>query len=239
MKTFILSTIFLLIGTSVSLAQFNQSTDTDTDEIVAKKSKFFVGGSINYVSSENISPSIFFNGSIPISGNIIEGSTSTSYSLNPTLGCQLNKHWILGFNFQLTKNKNEINNDFNGRQEQEITGNSAGIYLRYIFNPEQKIQGYISPYYLRTNSENKFIIPDFQQEVFISEQSSNNFGINLGAQYSVRNWLRLTTQIGGFHYVTGTTKNPNFNNFGTEIDFKSSGFNFRGSSIFFGIEFMF
>ena len=226
MKALILNVLMLTLGSSISQAQFSEEV-VDT-----KDRRFFIGGSVNYNSSENRSSQILINGTVLLTNNNNSSETST-YIINPTVGFQITKNWILGLDLLLTNNKT----DFDGGpiQSQESSGTSIGAFVRYIINPENKVQVYASPYFRKTSLETNFIItsPD------ISSEESNNLGISIGAQYEIADWIRATTNIGGFYYSSGTSFSTNSNSIEEEVDFRSSGFNFRASSIYFGVEFLF
>ena len=94
----------------------------------------------------------------------------------------------------------------------------------------------------RTSTESNFSFGTFGTSgtsIFTTEQSSNNLGISLGAQYQFADWIRATTNIGGFYYSSGSRSDINPNAIGEVVNFSSTGFNFRGSSIFFGVDFLF
>ena len=226
MKANILFFIVMLFGTTLCKAQFKEEPADSDDK------RFFIGGSVNYNNSENRSSQILINGTVLLSNNNNSSETST-YIINPTIGFQLTKKWILGLDLLLTNNKTDFDNG--PVQSQESSGTSVGVFVRYIFNPENKVQVYVSPYFRKTSLESTFIInsPD------VSSEESNSLGISIGAQYEIADWIRATTNVGGFNYSSGTSFRTNSNSVEEEVDFSSSGFNFRSASIFIGVEFLF
>jgi len=221
----LLNLIFFLFGCTLCNAQFSE------EKIESKYKKFFLGGSVNFSHSENSSPLVTINGSILVGNNTSENST---YSVNPIVGFQINENCILGADFLLNNTKSVFTDP---SRTIENSGKSAGVFIRYILNPKNKFRVYASPYFRVTSLESSFMF-NLQQSDITTEES-NNLGISLGAQYEVTRWLRFTVNVGGLQHTTGTRLENNQNSFERETEFTSTSFNFRASSIFFGVEFLF
>lgn len=233
MKATLVSAFVLLLSCSICQAQFSDKIDK------ANSKKFFVGGSFNFDKSENRPFSIFLDDFLVGIGDSNDSSTNKSYNINPKLGYQLNKHWIIGIDLLLTHYKLEISEGLDIIQENTRSGNSIGAFARYIFNPENSFQFWISPYYRILTEESEFVsFNSFLGEIS-TKDTSNNFGISLGTHYLFTDWVRVTSSIAGYYYQSGTSTSTLTNGQQREIDFSSSGFNFRGSSIYFGVEFLF
>ena len=208
------------------------------EEISIGNKKFFIGGSFRFDNFENSDSPIFLSNSILISNTSRIGSSGKVYSFNPQMGIQLNSHWLIGVNFLIFNRKTELSDGVDIVQTQTRTGNSIGIFSRYLFNPENKFQIFLSPYFAIAQSKAEFISDDTFFGLFENEEKSTEWGASLGAHYLFTDWIRATTSIGAFRYLSGTSTS-NGTNFMQEEDFKSSGLNFSSSSIFFGLEFMF
>ena len=229
MKAIILNVLILFIGCSVSQAQFSEDVEETTNN------KFFVGGSFNYDKSENRNSPLILNDILIVGGTTDGSSENSTYSLSPTVGYQLNEHWLLGLTLTFTSSNFERGSLPDNFQTQESSSNSLGVFARYIFNPGNKFQVFANPYLRRSTQETNFAFSSSSIDQFTFEQSSISLGVSLGAQYQFADWIRATTNIGGFYHTTGNSKESN----NQEIDFKSTGLNIRASSIFFGVEFLF
>lgn len=220
MKALLLNVFIFLIGCQFCRAQFSEEADIVKDKL------FFVGGSINFSLSETQ------NSDFMLVNNNGKKSETTSYSFNPTIGFQLKSHWTLGLEFELNHRKTKTFND--DIDIMKSSSNSIGIFSRYVVNPKNKLQVFTNPYVRRTSS--KYSNNSNQQPLnnFINEQIVNNFGISIGAQYKFADWARVTTNFGGFSYFSGTRTSLN----NVKSNFTTSGFNFRSSSIYFGVEFL-
>lgn len=232
MKALVITLLFTLFASFYTQAQFSEET------LEEPKKGLFIGGSINFNTSENKRTTIFIDGIGIVSGSN-QNAKNTSYSLNPTIGYQMDKHWIIGLDLLLTNSSSETDDTFNGLLIQEATSNSIGAFMRYIFNPQSKLQAYTSPYFRRSFQKSTFSFNNNSIDEFFAEETSNNFGLSLGAQYEISPWLRLRTNVGGLIYSFGKRNNDSLNFEAGEADFNSLGFNFNGSSIFFGAEFLF
>jgi len=198
----------------------------------------FFGGSVNFDNTENLGTSIFIDG-LGIVSSANANSKNNSYSLNPTFGYQINNHWIIGIDLLLTHRTSEIDNTFNGIFVQTLSNNSVGGFMRYIINPENNFQAYISPFYRKSNAKSTFSFNDLSIDESISEESSHNFGLSIGAQYQINQWLRIHTNIGGLRYAFGSRVSDELNFEPVDVDFNSFGLDFNASTIFFGVEFLF
>ncbi len=227
MKSSTLILMLFFFGLNICHAQFSEKVDKP------KGKRFFLGGSVNFAHSENRGSQILINSTTIITGN--SASETSTYNINPTIGLQVTKNWIFGLDFLINNNKSNFDNS--PVRTQESSGNSIGVFIRYIVNPNNKFQIYASPYFRKTSLESSFTFNS--QQTDLTTEESNNLGISIGAQYEISSWLRLTTNIGGLYYTTGATIASRTNSIEEEIDFSSFGFNFRGSSIYFGAEFLF
>ncbi len=234
MKALIIHALILCFGYSVSYAQFSEDV---VDPSSSKK--IFIGGSFNYNSSVNQSAPSFINGTNVLSTFVNQDSESQSHNINPVFGIRTNDHWILGLEFLFFNSKTEF--EFNSNQFEliEFSSNSIGAFARYVFNPQNKFQAFLSPYIRYSSLKRSFIFDMSISNAFLTKETSTISGLSFGAQYELTSYLRATTNIGGFYYTSGTSSNQNSNSTEPNIDFSSSGFNFNGSSIFFGVEFLF
>lgn len=222
----LLSTLVFLLSFTLCNAQF--SDNSETTKSIFKK--FFVGGSLNYTASKNVN-GLFFN-----TGN--QNRESTRKSINTAVGYQLNSNWILGGNFLLQRENIESRDGPSNERVESLNSNSFGLFSRYLFNPDNKLTTFLSPYFRISNSERTFDAVNSFFNNFMSEEKSTTLGVSLGAQYDFTTWLRATTSIGGYAYTSGTITVIE-GDLIEENDFNTSGFNISSSNIFFGLEFLF
>lgn len=82
-----------MVSTTISFGQFSD------EKIVVKDKKVFLGGSISFDKSENRTSPIFINDIIILSNNAVNESENIPYSINPTIGYQVNDNWIARLDF--------------------------------------------------------------------------------------------------------------------------------------------
>lgn len=220
MKAIIINLIILIITLPVCNAQFSDDIKKNT-----KEKKFFIGGSFSFNKSKNDNTIISINGTN-------EDTENTSYSIFPDIGYQLNDHWILGFELGINQSSSEVVN--NSDVEFSSSSLNYSLFSRYLINPNNSLQFFLSPYisYDKFNSETRFTSFD---NISNFERTSNSLGVSLGIQYTLIDRLRLTSNLGGFNFTRGKSQS----NDEPEIDYQSMGFNFRGSTLYFGFEFLF
>ncbi len=232
MKPIILNVLIFILTCTLSNAQFSETAEE------SKNVQFFFGGSVNFSSTENSSSQIFINGFIGPSNS--NGFESTTYAISPTVGTQLNKNWILGlalglYNSHITYRNSVI-------ESYESSSISFIAFARYIVNPKNKIKVYVNPYYDRTYFDSVY---NFTTSNLNTSSLGKNteerftFGVSFGALYEITDWLRATTNVGGFYYSTGTILDTDSNGVENEMKLNSKGLNLQATSLSFGIEFIF
>jgi hypothetical protein len=254
--------ILVIISTIV----FNASLMTaQEEELWTSSLPNFIGLSASYSTSTNdISPNII-GGTIIISDSGAETKT-TSYSFSASGGVFLNdcvavgpifSYDYIGFNSQSLGLSTTVglpsSISMNERMDRNL---SAGFFMRYIFNPKNRLQAYLQPSlsYVNGQSDVTNISSSLTQA---SEEKSNAVFANVscGLTFNVTYNFRLITRLGGLTYengsrditsitsgvlITGGMPSTNMMSQVEEtIDFSSFTTNFSIANIQFGAEYLF
>ena len=163
---------------------------------------------------------------------------STDLSISPIFGKEFSQHWALGvkLNYRNSTYKSETTPTFGDftlfvyakRTSHQI---GTGFFARYTFNPEQKLNFFLQPYFdLNSATEVYKVDNDLRDNDKINYLQ---IGTNGGLLYNLNKKFRITATMAGLSFSTGKWKDliaddmDNFFVFNTRI---------RVSSISFGIE---
>ncbi|MDA8693102.1 autotransporter outer membrane beta-barrel domain-containing protein [Saprospiraceae bacterium] len=150
------------------------------------------------------------------------GGSQNNYSFRPSIGRYLNENIALG----LTVGYSFTDFGFGGVSD--LKQFSAGAFMRYIINPENKLQAYLQPSleYRRFDALSTTVIAN---QVIITETDSNAYSaaVDFGLTYDITDRFRLLTRLAGMSYVNNSSSSSIFS---LDIDF---------SNIRFGAEYRF
>ncbi len=192
--------------------------------------KNILGGSFSFSFSDNY-------GFFPEAGIIfvgLEDFNVTSFRVSPYFGREITPHITLGLKFDYNNHKMEQDREDLGQlllhSKVNLNVFGLGIFSRYTFNPENKFNLFVEPYfsYNKTNREHKI------DNVLDSKEESNyiKLGVGVGALYSISNSIRASVKVGAMEYLNGNKESTNEKS----TDFSHFGTSFNLSSIFFGFE---
>ena len=205
------------------------------------RNKFIIGGNIYFYKQKNNTPDTY----LYIFYNQYE-YTTTTLSLNPYIGRELNEHLLFGFQVKYNKSKRVITeqtNMFFSIGDIESKGSGLGIFSRYVFNPQSKIQFFLhgSLGYNRLSKEED--ANSFQGK--IEEKSTYlDAGLRGGLLVHIANSFYLTGNFGHIFYKegenellaedinTGSKKT-------TTSKFSTFAASFNASTVSIGLEFQF
>ncbi len=192
--------------------------------------KNILGGSFSFSFSDNYG--FFPEASVIFVG--LDDFNVTSFRISPYFGREITPHITLGL--KLDYNNHKIKQDrvdfgdppLHSKVNLNVYG--IGIFSRYTFNPENKFNLFVEPYfsYNKTSREHKI------ENVLASEEESNyiKLGVGIGALYNINNSIRASVQVGAMEYLNGNKESTNEKS----TDFSHFGTSFNLSSISFGFE---
>jgi len=203
----IVNVLFVLLVSCYSL----NAQDTAAPII----NNYFVGGAASFSTSTNDNtPDIV--GTIIISNPSVDDIKTTSYSFSPTMGRRISEHLSVGLRlrYAYTSVSTESTSMLqfipsgppvvsrNNRIERSY---GAGIFARYSFNPQNKLQFYVEPMisYAKSTSDFTGIISD-RLTVEDIDNNSASLSAGVGLMYNVSDRFRLITRLGGLSYETGS-----------------------------------
>jgi len=148
------------------------------------------------------------------------GNSTNNYSFSPSIGKFLNEHFAIGLNVGYRFSDISF---FGGNDLKQL---NTSVFMRYIINPENKLQAYLQPslQYLRSKDES-----NNGENITNAYAASVNFGIT----YDITDRFRFLTRLADMSYMHNSSiQSPIINNsiYSLDIDF---------SNIQFGAEYRF
>lgn len=193
-------------------------TPFSIQQILAQKKKqqeehpFAIGGYFSYQSQ---------NGAIPITqnptlGGIVYTNFSTdvkgsSFSIAPYISRKFGNHWLLGLSLsyatityesRYTSFQPGVLGDL---VESKGTSWSAGVYSRYIVNPNQNLKFYLQPQLQYSKSKDVDSNLTDKTEEKISVNAIHAF-IQPGVAYALSDHWSILATFGSLSYAHGTVK---------------------------------
>jgi hypothetical protein len=201
---------------------------------------YFLGGSFNFTSQDNTYPisALGINSGIGgIYSNSTENTRNIVFSISPYIGKQINAFWDMGLklDYRLGNYKAYDQIDFLSQLPYDFERKSnqfgVGIFSRYNFNRDSKLNVYFQPYasYYLLNEE------AFRNETATQKETASyiDIGVGIGLTYQLNEKFRVLANFGGLNYVTGSWEIEDTD---TSKDFSSFNSTLRLSSLSFGLE---
>ncbi len=220
---------------------FSNLAYSQESNIKEESKNYFVGGNIGFTSQKNpnfSSPIISVPGITPF---IVFGNTSkrTNYNFSIYIGKNLTKNWSGAINMSYSSSLSITDNfsSVNGMPleiENQVRGIDFGVFTRYTFATDNKLQFYLQPF-LRYSLGNQDLLQD-GLELSAQESNSINLGFSVGALYDINDKWRIILTSSAMTYRTGT-----WNVSGSDLDNNFSTFDtfINLSSLRFGGEYIF
>lgn len=242
MRLLIISLLALIFSFTLNAQQGVTSNTNyvkqDVKEEIEMDNPFILGGSLNISYAKNTFgniPLLFRSIGLPIvfTGDD-EDLNTTSFSIHPYFGKELNPNWALGLQIGYDYTKQETVEDGETIAEADVNGFRIGGFGRYTFQPEQKLNFFLQPYFEYSSSNQTGM--DFLTDID-GELSMVDIGVDGGFLYNFNDNLRATLRVGLLNYVNGNyTRETDDPGIDVDKDFSSFGLNLRMSTVFFGME---
>ena len=217
---FILSALFLFFTTNA------QREETATSY------SYFIGGSVNFSESDNIS---YLVPLLEISQlRLVNDSESSYYSVDLNFGKYLNERWAVGITANFSKSTSN-NEEVHYSITFDYKEYGAGLFARCILNPGDKFNLILVPY-----ANYSHAVEEINQEVLNKKFDTDifSFGTSIGALYRLSDRFNATVNFGGINYIRGS-HSGDVNEQLENKDFHYFGLNFNMKTIFIGFEYMF
>ncbi len=199
--------IILVFGALLQISSAQIVTETHHN-------KNILGGGFNFHTSNN--PPINLGGIVSNFVNAYFFTKArfemTKFSISPYFGREITPNISLGIKLNYIDTKTEQKNVYIGIPQMpqpqfiysEITSNEfgIGIFSRYTFNPESKVNLFIEPYFTYNKLNAK---EDVGNNRIIWEVNTNHIhtGIDTGASYDISSIISATLKANIVDYVNG------------------------------------
>lgn len=230
--------IYVLVLVSLFFQVLNAQEEINSEP-------FVLGGAINFSMQNNSTSSSTFT-TIPglpafVSGSV-ENRQSTNFAFTPYFGKEINRHLLVGVELKFTTRKYRSTvmiNILDGYDiERVISQTGGGFFVRYLLNPENKLNVYLQPYAkYGVYVEDRVNIANGGFTVIETNTNYIDLGINGGALYNISDKIRAVLKVGGLNYINGKRKIQTAQT--SEQKFSLLGTNLNIASVFFGVEFKF
>ena len=145
----------LILFATMLFGILNAQTD-DNVHVVENKHTFVLGGAINFLTQHNTFPFSTSGINSGIGGIFSYNSAdikNTTFAVSPYFGKEINQNWLVGLQFNYrTENYTAYDvsislPSYTFKFERSSHQFGIGIFGRYVFNPGQKFNFYLRPYF--------------------------------------------------------------------------------------------
>ena len=209
-------------------------------EDIPTVNKYVLGGSMGFNSQSNTFPILILGNVSPIGtlfSNSTDDVTSSNFSFTPYFGKEINPNVLIGAQLHFgtgsydSKSTNIIGQPGALNFERSNAELGFGIFTRYTFNPEQRLNFFLQPFVeYRTSRE------EVTLDGVLEREEKANFiqaGMSIGALYSINDRVRATLRAGVINYINGSWEIVDTD---TDRSFSSFGANLNLANISFGVE---
>ena len=196
---------------------------------------YILGGSISYSNQTNGNSYNLFSNLVgnPIVINNLNLVKSYSVITNLYFGKMINKHWTLGINTNLSYLNNQyeltiisdnvISTRLRTNSSRQISG---GIFARYVFNPDQKVNFFVESSINYSNIFQTSILDNDETTKVNSKINSLQCSIPVGIFYNINDRFRVMLRTSAINYTYGyyaqaESEPKSFNNFNASINLSS------------------